>query len=333
MADPVRHAQEVRVIEEARARAVRRVESVLRRLHPVATQAPGRHASPAAAADPAAIDIDKTQVIPAVRDSAPPSAPADSATDPGSVRVDGRRETSAAELPAEPPAAQEEPLPQAPAPAVPVESDSERLRRLLAFVVRQEPRLHWAVGDYADGTTALVTDLAHGWIPAGISIPEEVRLLPPERRAGKASAMLGETVRVLAYAPGDALDKPVGLAETRTSVQPRGLPAIDDLGWDLSQATHWRDGVARIVHTLARAASAGTGVVDDEVDLLRVHLDTAYQQLLAQYPEVDLPHLLNCLLLAATEGFVTGDRISANYHLSWFQKLNAPPASRWEETP
>ena len=88
-----------------------------------------------------------------------------------------------------------------------------------------------------------------------------------------------------------------------------------------------------MVHTLARAAAAGTGIVDDEVDLLRVYLDTAHHQLLAQYPNVDRPVLLNCLLLAATEGIVTGDPITANYHLSWFQKLSAPPASRWEARP
>jgi hypothetical protein len=213
------------------------------------------------------------------------------------------------------------------------ESDTERLRRLLAFVVRQEPKLTWAVADYADGRTVLVTDLAHGWIPAGIALPEGVQLLTPERRTAKVTALLGDTMRVVTYSPGDSLDWSAEFAETRSSVQPRELPAVDDLGWELGQATHWRDGLPRMVHTLARAAAAGTGVVDNEVDLLRVHLDTAYHQLLAQYPSVDPALLLNCLLLAATEGVVTGDPTSANYHLSWFQKLNAPPVSRWETRP
>jgi hypothetical protein len=84
---------------------------------------------------------------------------------------------------------------------------------------------------------------------------------------------------------------------------------------------------------LAKAAAAGTGVVDDEVDLLRVHLDTARYRLLDQYPEVDPALLLNCLLVAATEAIVTGDLISANYHFSWFQKLNAPPAGGWAANP
>jgi Family of unknown function (DUF5631)/Family of unknown function (DUF5632) len=345
MADPVRQAQEARVIEQARAHAVRRVESVLRRLQPMTARPPARHARPPAARDSAAIDMDKTQVIPAVRDSAPASAAPANTVSPDVVRVDGQRpDTTAIETAIETPATpgseslavaaalQPEPPLQAPATTVPNETDSERLQRLLAFVVRQEPTLNWAVGDCADGTTVLVTDLAHGWIPARISIPEEVRLLTPERRTGKASTMVGDTLRQVTYAPGDSLDWSAEFGETPTSVQPRELPAVEDLGWDLSQATHWRDGVPRMVHTLARAAAAGTGVVDDEVDLLRVHLDTAHQQVLSQYPDVEPAHLQNCLLLAATEGFVTGDRISANYHLSWFQKLNAPPVSRWETT-
>jgi hypothetical protein len=81
------------------------------------------------------------------------------------------------------------------------------------------------------------------------------------------------------------------------------------------------------VHTLARAAAAGTGVVEEEVDLLRVHLDTARYQLVIQYPNVDPALLLNCLLLAATEGAVTADPISAHYHLAWFRKLDASAAS------
>ena len=49
------------------------------------------------------------------------------------------------------------------------ESEQERLERLLKFVARQEPGLRWAVGVRDDGTTLLVTDLAHGWIPPGVN--------------------------------------------------------------------------------------------------------------------------------------------------------------------
>lgn len=49
------------------------------------------------------------------------------------------------------------------------ESDEQRAQRLLGFVARQEPGLRWAVGVLADGSTLLVTDIAHGWIPPGSS--------------------------------------------------------------------------------------------------------------------------------------------------------------------
>jgi Family of unknown function (DUF5631) len=156
-----------------------------------------------------------------------------------------------------------------------------------------------------------------------------VRLLEPERRTGKARTLVGETTSTASYAPGDLLGRPAGFATTNASLQPRELPPIDDLGWALGQATHWRDGLPRIVHTLAKAAAAGSGVVEEEVDLLRVHLDTARYRLLGQYPDVDPALLLNCLLLAATEGIVSGDLVAANYHLAWFQKLSAPRPSQW----
>jgi hypothetical protein len=238
----------------------------------------------------------------------------------------------AAEAPEAPETRQAVETPEAPETVeIPVvaESETERLQRLLAFVVHQEPRLNWAVSDHADGTTLLVTDLAHGWIPSGITLPTGVRLLEPGRRAGKVSALIGEATQMATYTPGDFIGRPADFTATESSVRPRELPAIDDLGWELGRATHWRDGLPRLVHTLAKAAAAGTGVVEEEVDLLRVHLDTARYQLLIQYPDAEPALLLNCLLLAATESVVSGDSISANYHLAWFQKLDEPPASQW----
>lgn len=61
----------------------------------------------------------------------------------------------------------------------------------------------------------------------------------------------------------------------------------------------------------------------EEVDLLRVHVDTALHHVLAQYPRVDPALLLNCMLLAATERSVTGDPIAANYHFAWFRELDS----------
>ncbi len=204
-------------------------------------------------------------------------------------------------------------------------ADTNRLNRLLEFVVRQEPRLNWAIGEGVDGTPVLVTDLAHGWIPPGIALPAGVRLLAPERRTGKVSALIGDTVQAMTYAPGDSLRRSADFAATKSSSEPRRLPEVEHLGRVLSEATRGHDGLPRIVHRLADAAAAGTGVIDQEVDVLRVHLDTVRYQLLVQYPAVNPALLLDCLLLAATESFAVGDSISANYHLAWYQHLAAPP--------
>ena len=215
----------------------------------------------------------------------------------------------------------------------PPESEPDRLERLLKFVARQEPGLRWAVGTREDGTTLLVTDLAHGWIPPGITLPAEVSLLEPARRTGTAAGLLGQTTLTAKYAPGDPLGWATDYEVIDTSSRPRELPAVDDLGWVLGEATHWRDGLPRMVNTLAKAGAAGTGIVEAEIDILRVYLDTSRYQLLAQYPDIDDGLLLNCLLLAATEGIATKNHVSANYHFAWFQLLSAPPASRWKAGP
>ena len=220
-----------------------------------------------------------------------------------------------------------------PVPQLPGESEHERLQRLLQFVARQEPGLRWSVGNRDDGTTLLLTDLAHGWIPPGINLPADVQLLEPARRRGTAKALLGTTTLAVTYAPGDPLGWATDYDVTDTSSRPRELPAVDDLGWVLSEATHWRDGLPRLVNTLAKAGAAGTGIVDAEIDILRVYMDTSRYQLLAQYPDVDAGLLLNCLLLAATEGIATKDQLNANYHFAWFQMLSSPAASGWKAGP
>jgi hypothetical protein len=348
MPDIARQAEEARIIDEARARAVRRVESTIRHLHAVEAKAPAERLSPQDDDESFVVpDLGNTQVIPAGTDEEPAVDPPTDAIPEPQEAVESERDEARVVEPAAGPIADQEDEPEpsegrhrvfdddnadepttaptqaAVEPTVATESDDERLRRLLAFVVHQEPRLNWAIGDRSDGTTVLVTDLAHGWIPPGITLPAGVRLLEPERRTGKASKLVGESRRSVTYAPGDSLGRLDDFAETKPSPQPRELPAVEDPRWELSQATHWRDGLPRMVHTLARAAAAGTGVAEEEIDLLRVHLDTVRFQLLTQYPNINAALLLNCLLLATTEGAVTGDSISANYHLAWFLKLSA----------
>ena len=174
----------------------------------------------------------------------------------------------------------------------------------------------------------LTTDLAHGWIPPGVRVPAGIRLLEPSRRHGDAAALLDGPTLLATYAPGDRLGGVSESGDSDSVADPRELPVIDELGWTLADATHRRDGLPRMVDTMAKASAAGTGVAEAEVDLLRVHLDTARYRLLAQYPDVDGALLLDCLLMAATAAIAIGDRLSANYHLSWFQALAGQPAGR-----
>ena len=184
MPDLAREAEEARVIDRARARAARRVESTIRQLDAVKAEAPVDTLNGA--------DLEKTQIIPVVTDVEAPEAPAEVVAEDAELdTAQGRHRVFEDDNAEEAtPAPAPEPVAPASAPVAPLtaaarESDDERLRRLLAFVVHQEPRLNWAVGDRPDGTTVLVTDFAHGWIPPGIAIPDGVRLLEPERRTGK----------------------------------------------------------------------------------------------------------------------------------------------------
>jgi hypothetical protein len=193
---------------------------------------------------------------------------------------------------------------------------------LVAAVARQQPRLSWAAGDRIDETTVLATDLASGWIPPGIDLPSAVTLLPPARRRGSLESLLGDVAVAAGYTPihqlPDEDDPP------RTSSRPRTAPDIGDLGWELSQATQWRDGLPRLAHTLAKAASAGSGVLDSEVDLLREHLAVISSRVLDSYPnDVDAHDVGNWQLLAAIDALLASDKNSANYHLAWFLADNA----------
>lgn len=303
--------------------AITEVEPVVGETAPPQDEAP-----PAAQPEPvAAVSLEETQVIPAITE-VEPVVDEPAAAGPGWGQDDSGRHHAVADEPA----AQHEPARGA--AAIPRRDEkisaatgleTERLNRLLEFVVRQESRLNWAVGDLPDGTTVLVTDLAHGWIPAGINLPAGVRLLEPEQRTGRVSALIDGAARMVTYSPGDSLRRSVDFTATRSSLEPRELPPIGDLVRVLSETTRRFDGLPRIVQRLADAAAADAMIIDQEVDVLRVHLDTARYQLLVQYPAVSPALLLKCMLMAATEGIASGDRVSANYHLAWYQSLATPP--------
>ena len=194
----------------------------------------------------------------------------------------------------------------------------DRLRRLLEAVARQQPQLRWAIGDLEDGTTVLATDLAGGWIPPHIAIPTGVRLLPPTASRRNLGSLLGVTALNAAYEPGQYLSpdsEPVPM-----SIRARDTAPVDELGWQLSQSTKWRDGLPRLAHTLARAASAKTGFLDSEVDLLQEHITAIARNVLSRYPSnVDPTQVGNWQLLATIEALINDETTSANYHFAWFQ--------------
>lgn len=342
LAGPARQAAETRAINVARAFAVLRVESTVRQLHKEALDFGTEYTSLNAVPGPPTESPKQSSEAPPrrARHRLPESdAPAAPAVAPPAREPLESEQTPEPEVvtPAEPigglqveptgPVVADQPEP-APAKPTLAESDEQRLRRLLAFVARQEPGLRWAIGTFADGTTRLVTDIANGWIPSGIELPDGVQLLEPGRRSGTATEMLGEAKETASYSPGDRLGWASDFGATDTSAEPRRLAPVEDLAWRLSEATHWREGLPRMANTLVKAGAADTGVIDAEIDLLRVHLDTMRYQLLAQYPDSEAALVLNCMLLAATEGIATGDTVSANYHFSWFRTLSAPTAGQ-----
>ncbi|EHB55683.1 hypothetical protein MycrhDRAFT_2877 [Mycolicibacterium rhodesiae JS60] len=199
----------------------------------------------------------------------------------------------------------------------------QRLQRLLDAVARQEPQLRWAIGDREDGTTVLTTDLASGWIPPHVEIPTGIKILAPRARTRPLEAMLGETTLTATYAPGDYLPPAEDADPVSMSIRARDTDEVDELGWELAQATKWRDGLPRLALTLAKAASTGTGYLDSEVELLREHLATVASQVLGDYPDhVDTAKVGNWQLLATIDALIKNEKTTANYHFAWFQALS-----------
>ena len=196
-----------------------------------------------------------------------------------------------------------------------------RLTRLLAAVVVQEPDLRWAVGEMPNGTAVLVTDLAYGWIPPHVGIPAGVRLLEPGIRNADLTALLHDAIQTAAYDPTHARVVPADDDEPPPmSISARHTTAVEDLGWELTRATRWRTGLPRIVHTLARAGVARTGCLDSEIALLRDHLHAVGHDVLDGYPDAVVPAAVgDWQLLAAVEALIDGSPMIANYHFAWFQ--------------
>ena len=191
--------------------------------------------------------------------------------------------------------------------------------RLLAAVARQQPRLRWAVGEKPEGGMVLATDLAGGWIPPGLAIPIGLELPAPRARCADLDVILGPAILAAVYEPGQPLASIADTDPVQTSENSRWAPAVEDLGWELSRATKWREGLPRLAHTLARALSARTGWLDSEVALLRRHLQDVAEAVLRGYPDhVPAVGLGTWQLLATVDAAISGEKALANYHLAWF---------------
>ncbi|CAJ1586187.1 DUF5631 domain-containing protein [[Mycobacterium] wendilense] len=197
-----------------------------------------------------------------------------------------------------------------------------RLQNLLEAVARQEPKLRWAVGERDDGTTVLVTDLAGGWIPPHVEIPTGLTLLEPAARRNGLEALLAGAAIIETWSPGQFIPDPKDVPPAPMSLRARDLPEVDDINWELTQATNWRDGLPRLAHTLAKAGVAGTGILDTEADLLHQHLTATAESVLRAYPEADPNAVGNWQLLAAIDALIAQRPTTLNYHFAWFLALH-----------
>lgn len=148
-------------------------------------------------------------------------------------------------------------------------------------------------------------------------------LLPPEKRRGGLEHLLGETTNHSIWTPGHYLPNAKDVDPVEMTFRARQVPDIDELNWELTQATNWRDGLPRLAHTLAKAGIAGTGVLETEADLLYEHLTAIRSKVVKDYPDAVEPNDVgNWQLLAAISGLIASDKTTLKYHFAWFQALS-----------
>jgi len=197
------------------------------------------------------------------------------------------------------------------------------LRTVVEAVARQQPNVNWAAGKRPDGSIVLVTDIASGWIPPGIEIPAGVQLLDPAPRRGSLETLLGDVIEAESWAAGQHLPSSKDAPPVNMSLRARDLPPVDDLSWELTQVTNWRDGLPRLAHTLAKAGVSGTGVLPNEIELISEHLRLVSAAALQNYPaSIDGSAVGNWQLLAAIHALITDQKTALNYHFAWFKALN-----------
>lgn len=216
-------------------------------------------------------------------------------------------------LPAGPPAR--------PRPALALEPPVS-LEQMVGSLARQQPGVKWLVAERDDGSAVAVCDVLSGWIPVGVALPVGVTVLAAEKRSGPMEDWVGPVTRSARYGPGNRI-------ESRSRVAVAGDEAFgvgdvgdvgDDLGGQIGEATN-RPGLPRIAHTLARAAGDGGGVSAAELDVLNVHVETAVQMLLGEYPDVNADEVVSCMLMGAAAAFAARRVKLAAYHFGWFEAV------------
>ena len=156
-------------------------------------------------------------------------------------------------------------------------------------------------------------------IPVGVN-----RLLEPALRRSDASVadLLGAVTAAAVHKPSGFIAKPgpedPALTGDRVA---RSGPEVDELGPTLVEAVRRRDRLPRVAQTLAQAATRGTGVPDNEIDLLQKEQHSAYQKALED-PH-DLSRVADWMLLAAIEALIDGHESLAHYHVAWYEAVSA----------
>jgi hypothetical protein len=206
----------------------------------------------------------------------------------------------------------------------------QRCDDLLVCVARQEPRLRWAVAANGDEPALLVTDLAGGWVPPQVRTPRGVRLLPPAAEALSAKRsvqeLLGDREFRAVYTPGQQTSE--GSGDVEISDWPREVDQAPSLGWELRKATEWRNGLAQIAHTVAKAWAHQNPLRDVELEALTDQLETARSAVLNSYRDgVDLHLVGNWMLLAAIDAAASGARLVATYHFRWYSAVKEAAAA------
>lgn len=204
-------------------------------------------------------------------------------------------------------------------------AEQQRLQRLVDSVARQAPGLSWAAGLRDDGTTLLVCSIGCGWIPPNVKIPVGVnRLLDPALRRLDANVvdLLGTVTAMAVHKAHGFIAKPGPDDPPLTGDRlARTGPEVEELGPTLVEAVRRRDGLPRIAQTLAQAATRGTGVTENEIDLLQHEQEAAYPRVLED-PD-DLSRAADWMLLAAIDGLLQSHESLAHYHVAWYQAISA----------